>query len=138
MPAVTEAAPRDPLTLRLRFAAGDLTQGTFPADIHELRCIPPTAASVAQFPWPSFPALAAKASAWIARKAKELDGHTLLLGTLVPQEVGLGLGILAGHEFNRASWPDHLWPIVRDARYGVLVVPHLDLGEAALAPSAPS
>jgi len=138
LPAVTEAAPPDPLSLRLRFAAGDLTQGTFPADIHELRCIPPTAPSVAQFSWPSFPALAAKASAWIECKANELDGHTLLLGTLLPQEVGLGLGILAGHEYHRASWPDHLWPIVRDARDGGLVVPHLNLGEAALAPSMPS
>lgn len=137
LPAVAEAAPADPLTLRLRIAAGDLAQGTFPADIHELRCIPSTAPFVAQFPWPSFPALAARASAWIEGKAKELDGHTLLLGTLVPQEVGLGLGILAGHEYHRPSWPDRLWPIVRDARDGGLVVPHLNLGQAALAPSAP-
>ena len=135
LPAVTEAPPPDPLTLSLRFAADDLAQGTFPADIHELRCVPANAPSGPQFPWSAFPALAAEASTWIEHKAKELDGHTLLLGTLVPQEVGLGLGILAGQESRRASWPDHLWPIVRDARDGSLVIPHLNLGKSVLAPT---
>ncbi|HEX3960936.1 MAG TPA: hypothetical protein VHZ03_30680 [Trebonia sp.] len=138
LPAVPESAPPDPLTLSLRFAASDLAQGTFPADIHELRCVPPNSPSGTQFPWSAFPALAAKASTWIEHKAKELDGQALLLGTLVPQEVGLGLGILAGQESRRASWPDHLWPIVRDAREGGLVIPHLNLGKAVLAPSGPA
>jgi hypothetical protein len=135
LPAVTEPVPADPLAIRLRFAASVLAAGSSPAEIHELRCVPPDGPSGAQFPWQQFPALAAEAFAWIEGKAKELDGHTLLLGTLLPQEVGLGLGILAGQESRRASWPDHLWPIVRDARDGGLVVPSLNLCKAALDPA---
>ena len=132
LPAVTEAVPPDPVALRLSFAASVLPLGSSPGEIHELRCVPLGGPSGAQFPWQQFPALAAEAFAWIERKAKELDGHTLLLGTLLPQEVGLGLGILAGQESRRASWPDHIWPVVRDPRDGGLVVPNLNLGKAAL------
>jgi hypothetical protein len=135
LPAATEQAPQDPLTLGLSFAISVLPPGSWPAEVHELRCVPPDAPFGAQFPWQHFPALAAEAFVWIERKAKELDGHTLLLGTLLPQEVGLGLGILAGQESRRASWPDHLWPIVRDPRDGALVVPNLNLGKAALDPA---
>lgn len=133
LPAVTEPAPHNPLALALSFAVSVLPPGSSPAEVHELRCVPPDTPSGAQFPWEQFPALAAEASAWIERKTKKLDGHTLLLGTLLPQEVGLGLGILAGQESRRASWPDHLWPILRDPRGG-LVVPNLNLGKAALDP----
>lgn len=132
LPPVTEAMPLDPVALRLSFAANALPPGSSPGEIHELRCVPPGGPSGAQFPWQQFPALAAEASAWIERKAKELDGHILLLGTLLPQEVSLGLGILAGQEPRRASWPDYIWPVVRNPRDGGLVVPNLNLGKAAL------
>jgi hypothetical protein len=134
LPAVAGETPADPLTLRLSCAVSALPPGSLPGHVHELRCVPPAGPSGAQFPWQQFPALAAAAVAWIGRKAKELDGHTLLLGTVVPQEVGLGLGILAGQESRRGSWPDHAWPIVQNQRDGGLVVPNLDLGSAALDP----
>jgi len=135
LPAVPSPAPAGPLALRLSFAASVLTQGTSLVEVHELRCVPPNGPSGAQFPWQQFPALAAEAFAWIESKAKELNGHTLLLGTLLPQEVGLGLGILAGQESRRASWPGQMWPVVRDPRDGGLVVPSLNLGTAALDPA---
>jgi len=135
VPLVAAAASQDPLALRLSCAVSVLSQGSLPVEIHELRCVPPDGPSGDQFPWQQFPALAAEACAWIERKAKELDGHTLLLGTLVPQEIGLGLGILAGQESRSASWPDHLWPIVQNQRDGSLVIPSLDLGKAAIDPA---
>jgi hypothetical protein len=135
LPAVAEAAPRDQVALNLNCAASVLPPGSSSAEIHELRCVPPNGPSGAQFPWQQFPALAAGACSWIERKAKELDGHTLLLGTLLPQEVGLGLGVLAGQESRRACWPDRLWPIIRDPRDGGRVVPNLNLGKTALDPA---
>jgi hypothetical protein len=135
LPQVADLPPEGTVTLRLRSAAGLLPHGSSAAEIHELRCVPPPSPSGAQFPWHQFPALAAEAAAWIERKAKELDGHTLLLGTLLPQEAGLGLGILAAQESRRAAWPAHLRPIISEPASRELVIPGLDLGTAALDPS---
>jgi hypothetical protein len=129
---VTASKPENPsLRLHVRDAAGVAPAGTSHVDLYELRCVP----SGSQFPWQDFPALAAEAAAWMEGKAKELSGHTLLLGTLMPQEVGLGLGILAGQESRRASWPAHLWPIVSEPATRELVIPNLDLGSAAIDPA---
>jgi hypothetical protein len=104
--------------------------------LHELRCVPPlTASGERRFPWDQYPALAAEAAAWIHRKAKELGGDTLLLGTAMPQEVGLGLGIHAGQVSRRSSWPTRLWPIVFDPGKRDLVVPDLQLGALAVDPA---
>jgi hypothetical protein len=119
------------LDLHLYDAAGVAPAGVSRVDLHELRCDPPGA----QFPWQDFPALAAEAAAWIERKAEELPGRTLLLGTVMPQEVGLGLGILAGQESRRSAWPRHLWPIICEPATRELVVPHLDLGAASVDPT---
>jgi hypothetical protein len=119
------------LDLHLYDAAGVIPARVSRVDLHELRCVPPGA----RFPWEAFPALAAEAAAWIERKTEELSGRTLLLGTVMPQEVGLGLGILAGQESRRSAWPRHLWPIVREPAKGELVVPHLDLGAASIDPA---
>lgn len=145
LPAVTEE-PDGPLTLWLRTAvflptgksiAGAGPHGIAQVDLHELHCVPPLNASGKhEFPWAQFPALAAKAVAWIEEKAKELDGHTLLLGTAMPQEVGLGLGIHAGQVARRSVWPAQLWPVVFDWGKHDLVVPNLQLGTAAVDPSA--
>jgi hypothetical protein len=132
LPGVTAPLPEDHrLGLHLYDAAGVIPALVTHVDLHELRCVPPGA----QFPWQDFPALAAEAAAWIERKTKELPGRTLLLGTVMPQEAGLGLGILAGQESRRTAWPRHLWPIVREPARGELVVPHLDLGAASIDPA---
>lgn len=136
LPPVAEQPPDEPLTLTLRTAVSLPDVGSSPVAIHELRCVPPlTASGDRQFPWDRFPALAAKAAAWIEEKAKELDGHTLLLGTLMPQEVGLGIGIHAGQVSRRSGWPARLWPIVLDPRKGDLAIPDLQLGSAAVDPA---
>lgn len=132
LPGVTAAPPVEgPLGLHLYDAAGVIPAGVSRADLHELRCVP----LESQFPWRVFPALAAEAASWMERKAKELTGHTLLLGALMPQEAGLGLGILAGQEARRAGWPAHLWPIVLEPGKRELVIPRLDLGSAAVDPA---
>lgn len=131
LPEVAEPSPQGRRDLHLHVAAGITPARTQEADIHELRCVPPAS----EFPWQDFPALAAGAAAWIERKASELTGHTLLLGSLMPQEAGLGLGILAGQEARRAGWPEHLWPIVFEPGRRELVVPHLDLGSVAVDPA---
>ncbi|MGH3289273.1 MAG: hypothetical protein ACRDPD_32120, partial [Streptosporangiaceae bacterium] len=131
LPAVTVPLPDDHrLDLHLHDAAGVAPAGVSRVDLHELRCVPPGAL----FPWQDFPALAAAAAAWIEQKTKELPGRTILLGTIMPPEVGLGLGILAGQESRRSAWPRHLWPIIREPAKGELVVPHLDLGAASVDP----
>jgi hypothetical protein len=96
--------------------------------LHELRCLPPPGEQ--RFPWPDIPALAIAAADWIERKAAsaELAGHTLLLGAVMPQETGLGLGICAG-QASRTHWPEHLWPLLYQ-RGEPYVVPRLDLGTA--------
>jgi hypothetical protein len=131
LPEVAAAVPATRLDLHLYDAAGVASTEPLQADLHELRCVP----QESQFQWQAFPALAAEAAAWVERKTKELVGHTLLLATVMPQEVGLGLGILAGQETRRASWPEHLWPIVYDQATHEFTVPHLDLGSAAVDPA---
>lgn len=119
----------DGLELVLHNAAGlDLGRGAR-IEIHELRIVPPDGGK--QFPWPSFPALVAEVSTWLRRKAAELQGHTLLLGAVMPAEVAAGLGVDAG-QVDRSGWPEHLWPIVFQPTTKALVVPQLDLGAAAL------
>lgn len=135
LPPVAEQPPDGPLTLHLRTAVS-LPAVDSAIDLHELRCVPPlTASGERQFPWEQFPALVAKAAGWIEDKAKELDGHTLLLGTLMPQEAGLGLGILAGQVSRRSRWPARLWPIVKDPGKGDLAVPGVQLGSVAVDPA---
>jgi hypothetical protein len=133
-PAADQPQPPDAaLTLLLRSAAGLVTRDVPAAEVHELRCVPPPSPSGARFPWKQFPALAAEAALWVERKAKELDGRNLLLGTLLPQEVGLG--VLAGQESRRATWPAHLRPVILESASHALVIPVLELGTAALDPS---
>lgn len=118
------------LEMAIHDAAGVTPAGTSRTHIHEFRCVPP---SGGQFDWADYPALVTEASAWVERKNKEFPGRIKLLGTAVPQEVGLGLGILAGQEARRETWPRDLWPIVFDpVTRRDLVVPDLQLGTSAL------
>lgn len=135
LPSVADPQPEGRVVVPLRAADGILPCGTVPAEVHELRCVPPRTPAGPQFPAEQFPALAATAATWVEGKARKLDGHTLLIGTQLPQEVSLGLGILAGQESRRATWPVHLRPIVAEPVSYTLVIPWLDLGTAALDPT---
>ena len=118
-----------PLTVVLEDAAGLGRVGTFRTEIRELRIVPPVGDGL--FPWPTYPSLVAGASEWIRRRAAELDDRLLMIGTILPPEVALGLGIDAGR-LTGSAWPTHLWPIVSDPATKALVVPRLNLGTAAL------
>ena len=96
--------------------------------IHEWLCPPPPGGL---FPWHAIPSLVAASAAWIEDKSAELAGHTLLLGTTMPPEAALGLGIVAG-QARRTHWPENLWPLVYCRDKDSLVVPDLNLGRAAL------
>lgn len=96
--------------------------------IHELRCLPPPGGL---FPWHAIPSLIAISAEWIERKSAELADHTLLLGTTMLPETALGLGIIAGRA-QRTRWPENIWPLVYRPATDSLVVPHLNLGRAAL------
>jgi hypothetical protein len=121
-----EPEPDGQHDLKIDDAAGIIPGESSDTLIHELRCLPPPDG---QFPWPAIPSLVAACADWIERKTAELDGHTLLLGTVMPPEAALGLGITAG-QVRRTGWPKDLWPLVYHARAGTLVVPHLNLGTA--------
>lgn len=122
-----EAPPEDVL-VRLEDAAGLCGPRDFTTTIEELRCLAPESHK-GRFPWPAFPSLARVVTDWLARQAAADDNAVLLLGMLVPPEVALGLGIVAGQADGR-EWPERLWPIVHVGVNGgyELVVPRLDLG----------
>jgi hypothetical protein len=126
--AEAEAQPDQELHLEVSDAAGVTPHRATGITVYELRLLP---ASGGLFPWPAIPSLAAAAAVWIERKSAELRGHTLLLGTVMPAEAALGLGIYAGHP-QRTRWPENLWPVVFRPATGSLVVPRLNLGTAAL------
>jgi len=122
-----EPEPDGEHELKIDDAAGVVVGRSSEALVHELRCLPPPDG---QFPWPAVPSLVAACADWIERKAADLDGrHTLLLGTVMPPETALGLGITAG-QVRRTGWPENLWPLVYHASTDTLVVPHLNLGTA--------
>jgi hypothetical protein len=115
-----------PVTLRIANRSGHSWGGGGPAELHEWRRL----ALPSRFhPWASYPHLADEIVGWIAQTA---DPDALnLVGMLVPQEVGLGIGIhIARRDQNR--WPGALWPIVKPSQHHELVVPGLDLGWASL------
>ncbi len=130
-----EANPASPLTMVLKDAAGLGLDDTFRTEIRELRVVPPAGTKL--FPWPAYPSLVAEVSAWIRRQAAELEGKQLIIGTILPPEVALGLGIDAG-QLTSPAWPAHLWPIVFDPIANALVVPRLNLGATALTSPVPS
>lgn len=76
-------------------------------------------------PWDDYPSMVASAADWIAENALN-DGVTLI-GSLVPQEMSLGLGANVARRAE-GSWPQHLWPIYKFNALAPMVIPGLDLG----------
>jgi hypothetical protein len=124
-----EPEPNRHYDLDILDVAGACAGGKASAELHELRYDLP----IGTVPPHDFPTVVTACADWIERKASVLVGHTLLLGTVVPAEVALGIGIRAGRA-NRAGWPSHLWPLQHSA--DGLVVPWLNLGVAPLDGSA--
>lgn len=123
----TEPQPAHGLHLHIDDAAGVTANcRSSSITIHELQYSPP---SGGRFPWNSIPSLVAASADWIERKSADLAGHTLLLGTAMPPETALGLGITAGHA-HRTRWPENIWPLVYQPTADSLVVPDLNLGAA--------
>lgn len=125
--ATPEPEPGQRYDLHIRDAAGACPSGKTDAVLHELRYDLP----IGTIPWHDFPALVTASADWIVRRAGSLKGRALLLGTVIPPEVALGVGIRAGHAA-RSGWPAHLWPLMYDQANGGFVVPRLNLGTAAL------
>jgi hypothetical protein len=95
--------------------------------VHELRCTPRPGDKF--YKWEDFPFLTGLALDWIQGKAADpaLRDHTLLLGTRVPNEVALGIGIRAGRQ-SCTGWPPELWPVIWKPNKGPLVMTRLNLG----------
>lgn len=78
--------------------------------------------------WSEYQAVAAAAAEWIRERAAAAgEDGTILLGALVPQEIGVGIGIVAA---SMPDWPAHLWPLMYDAENDRLVTVELNLGRA--------
>jgi hypothetical protein len=120
------------LTVELRDAAGLTLSGTFSTAIHELRVLPPDGGWL--FPWPTYPALVSYAAAWIRQQAADIGNRPVLIGTIMPPEVALGLGIDAAQPGGR-DWPGRLWPLVPGPSPNDFVVPRLNLGTTAYSSS---
>lgn len=123
------ADPVSPLTLVLEDAGGLSRGGTFRTEIRELRIMPPAGSML--FPWTAYPALVGEAAAWIRRQTAEAKERPTMIGTILPPEVALGLGIAAAQN-TAPAWPNYLWPIVPKPVSTEFVVPRLNLGVAAL------
>ena len=96
------------------------------AEFHEWRHLP---ASGRMHSWRDYPALVAQICDWIAATAHPAGPN--LIGMLVPQEVGLGIGINASRR-SPDQWPAQLWPLVKPSSTVPLTVPGLDLGYDSL------
>ena len=127
--ADTESQPAHEFQLQIDDAAGVTPSRSSHITIHELECVPPPGE---QFHWRAVPSLVTASADWIERKSAELAGHTLLLGATMLPETALGLGITAGHPQRRTRWPENMWPLVYQTAADALVVPRLNLGQAAL------
>lgn len=120
------------MDLDVEDAAGIDIAGTVTATLLEWRHLPPE--GDVNHAWASYPALVRSASEWVGRRGVPLKG-VVLLAALIPQEVGIGIGILAGQD--GAAWPAQLWPIQAESDGPGkppkrLVIPGLNLGATSL------
>ena len=71
--------------------------------------------------WDRYPELAQAAFEWIGAQAAAAPGP-VLLAMLVPQEVAVGIGVLAAAA-SKDEWPASIWPLHYRVREDRLVVP---------------
>jgi hypothetical protein len=115
------------LDLTVADASGIGVDGTVRARLWEWRCLPGVDAALDVHPWRDYEELARGAVSWIGQRCRESHG-VVLLGAVMPQEIGLGIGILL-RQRDIHDWPAHLYPLVWSGPGG-FVIPRLDLGAA--------
>jgi hypothetical protein len=129
---VASADDEKRVTLDVEDAAGIGVSGRCDLDMREWRCLPQDRRrGSGSHPWSDFELLAQAAAEWAAKEARRRPERLVLIGTVMPQEIGLGLGVHI-HRLGALAWPEHLYPIVWDVGRHRFVIPRLDLGWAAL------
>ena len=120
---------QDGIKVEVDDAEGIGIDGTFCLEIREWRCLPADPGAQGAHRWSHFEAIAEEVTRWIAAEVPAQPGCPLLLGTVMPQEIGLGIGIHI-HRRDAPEWPSHLFPLVWNTH--CFVIPHLDLGWESL------
>jgi hypothetical protein len=100
-----------------------LPEGTHTVTVAEWRLDSETE-PVPELAWEAFPAAADEIANWIVAAAAAHPDRVVLLGTRIPQELTIGLGIQLGQR--RHEWPMHAYPVYYAGRR--LTVPDLRLG----------
>lgn len=86
-------------------------------------------------PWREYQSVAFAAAEWIRDCSAAAEPNAIiLLGTLLPQEIGVGIGIVAAA---MPGWPPRLWPLMYDAKDEALVIVRLNLGRDGAPLTAP-
>lgn len=122
--------PTPAISLMAEDAEGIGITGTMECVIREWQCLPDDKLAHGAHRWSDFEALAQAVTDWIAGQSAR-GGGLMLLGAVMPQEIGLGFGIHI-HRLSEAQWPRHLYPLVWDGGQSSFVIPHLDLGWTSL------
>jgi hypothetical protein len=73
--------------------------------------------------------MAEEIAQWIVDNAH--DDVDLALGALMPQELGLAIGIVSSFRF-LDNWPEHLWSLHWDGEESAFVASSIDLGRAGV------
>jgi hypothetical protein len=126
-PDAASAGSSRPFTLTAVDAEGTGITKAVDCVVREWRCPPPEWRAGGTHRWSDFEALAQGAVSWLSAQALRPADELLLLGSTMPQEIGLGIGIHV-HRLAQESWPDHMYPLVWDGDARRFVIPHLDLG----------
>jgi hypothetical protein len=125
-PGEESASSSSLLRLAIADSCGIGFDGSTHVTVLEWRCLPGPGQSGAHR-WHDYEDLARSAVGWIAGLALTASADVVLLGALMPQEVGLGMGMIL-RRLDPLGWPTHLYPLVLDGSTGGFVIPGLDLG----------
>ena len=120
---------QDGIKVEVDDAEGIGIDGTFCLEIREWRCLPSVPGAKGAHSWSDFEGIAEEVTSWIAAEASAQPDCPVLLGTMMPQEIGLGIGIHI-HRRDAQEWPSHLFALVWNGH--CFVLPHLDLGWESL------
>jgi len=120
---------RDGIKIEVDDAEGIGIDGIFHLEIREWRCLPTDPRAKGAHGWSQFETLAEEVTSWVAAQVPARPDCPVLLGAVMPQEIGLGMGVHI-HGRNVQEWPSRLFPLVWNGR--CFVIPHLDLGWESL------